>query len=58
MERCIVHPIHKRNVIRDSDIVDYASDINIMLAYFNLDDNWKDNGSLMSKAAMLALELI
>lgn len=54
MERCIVHPIHKRNVIRDSDIVDYASDINIMLAYFNLDDNWKDDRSLMSKAAMLA----
>jgi len=49
-ERCLAHPLNKRNVIRNSEIVDYASDMNIILAYYNLEDNWKDEHSLLSAA--------
>lgn len=55
-ERCIVHPVHKRHVVRCSRIIDYASDINIILAYYNLKDNWQDERSLPSGAGMAALK--
>lgn len=55
-ERCIVHPIVKRHVIKNSAIIDYASDINILLAYYNFDDNRKDEGSVLSGAGMLVLK--
>jgi len=56
MERCIAHPVKKRSVIRNSDIIDYASDINIILAYYKLRDDWKDEKSIKSGAAALFLE--
>jgi len=54
-ERCIVHPLKKRSVIKNSDIIEYASDINIILAYYNLKDNWNDERSLASGMGLLAL---
>ena len=56
MERCIVHPSRKRGVIKNSDIIDYASDINIILAYYKLKDDWRDEKSIKSGAAALFLE--
>ncbi len=55
-ERCIVHAVKKRAVVIENDIVDYSSDINIILAYYNLEDNWKDRRSKLSAAGMLALK--
>lgn len=55
-ERCIVHPVKKRIVIKNSDIIDYASDINIILAYYNLKDNWTDEKSFLSAAGMIVLK--
>jgi len=55
-ERCAVHPLRARNVVKNSGIVSYASDINILLAYYNLKDKWKDDRSLLSAAGMLALK--
>jgi len=54
-ERCIVHPFRKRNVVKNSIIIDYASDINIILAYYNLMDNWKDERSIPSGIGAVAL---
>ncbi|RCX19376.1 hypothetical protein DFR58_103121 [Anaerobacterium chartisolvens] len=54
-ERCIVRPVNKRYVIKDSDTVDYASDINIMLAYYSLKDNWRDEKSVVSAAGAAML---
>jgi hypothetical protein len=47
-ERCMVHPLKKSRVIVKNDIIDYASDINIILAYYNLKDNWSDERSILS----------
>lgn len=54
-ERCIVHPLKKSRVIIKNDIIDYASDINIILAYYNLKDNWSDERSILSWAGNLFL---
>jgi hypothetical protein len=55
-ERCIVHPVKKRAAIKENEIIDYASDINVILAYYNLEDKRRDNGSKLSAAAMLVLK--
>jgi len=55
-ERCIAHPTSRRIVIKDSGIIDYASDMNIILAYYNLEDKWKDDRSALSYAGLLALK--
>lgn len=55
-ETCIAHPISKRKIIKNSDIVDYASDMNTILAYYNLEDNWKDEGSILSASGMVLLK--
>jgi hypothetical protein len=55
-ERCIAHPINKRKVIKENSLIDYASDINIILAYYNLEDNWHDEKSILSGSAMLLLK--
>lgn len=56
LERCPVHPIKKRGVTASDDIVEYVSDINVVLAYYNLEDKWKDDGSLISGAGRLLLK--
>ena len=55
IERCIAHPVKKKIVVRNSEIIDYASDMNIILAYYKLEDDWKDERSLISGAASLFL---
>jgi hypothetical protein len=55
-ERCIAHPVTKRHVVKSGAIIDYASDINILLAYYNLEDNRRDEGSLASGAALVLLK--
>ncbi|HEX2946420.1 MAG TPA: DUF5685 family protein [Clostridia bacterium] len=55
-KRCIAHPVEKRHIVCDSSIVDYASDINILLAYYNLEDKKRDDGNFVPKAAMLLLK--
>ncbi|MGE5613665.1 MAG: DUF5685 family protein [Bacillota bacterium] len=53
MNRCVAHPVHKRHMAVDSGIIDYASDINVLMAYYNLEDKKRDNGSVASSAAMV-----
>ncbi|NTV89905.1 MAG: hypothetical protein HGA22_06030 [Clostridiales bacterium] len=55
-EHCIAHHINKRYVVKNNTIVDYASDINILLAYYNLEDKKLDDGSVISGAGMILLK--
>ncbi len=55
-KRCVLHPLEKRHVIVDCPVVDYASDINIILAYYNLEDKKRDEESLVSASALFALK--
>ena len=53
--RCAAHPLQKRHVVTGSGIVDYASDINVLLAYYNLKDKRTDGRAVIPAAAMLLL---
>jgi len=57
-ERCIVHPIKKRLLVIKNDIIDYSADINIILSYFNLEDNKRDEGSIIAKTGTVILKPI
>ncbi|MBE3102352.1 MAG: hypothetical protein IMZ47_08815 [Firmicutes bacterium] len=54
-EGCIAHPLKKRKIIKDSEIIDYAADMNIILSYLNLKDKWVDDKSVLSLAGLSAL---
>ena len=54
MKRCILHPINKHEEIT-SEVTDYASDMNVLLSWYNLADDWKDDRKLSRGAAMKAL---
>jgi len=54
--RCIAHPVEKRHIIVDSEIVDYISDINLLLAYYNLEDKRRDGKKLLPAAALVMLK--
>jgi hypothetical protein len=56
--RCVAHPVEKRHIIRDSAIIDYASDFNILLAYYNLQDKRRDDGGLVPVSAMAVLHRV
>ena len=42
---CAIHPLKKRDSIQ-SEITDYAAHMNVILAYYNLVDDWKDEKKL------------
>ena len=54
-KRCLVHPLKKRFMVNNNPAVEYASDINILLAYYNLKDKWQDEKKLAGPAGMLVL---
>ncbi|WP_027399316.1 DUF5685 family protein [Anaerovorax odorimutans] len=57
-ERCIVNPLKKRNIVYDNKAIDYAADLMLILAYFKLKDDFKDEkkitaalGSVLMKSS-------
>lgn len=46
-ERCITHPL-KLHKYWSNEITDYAADMNVVLAYYNLIDNWVDDRKFIS----------
>lgn len=53
--RCIAHPQNKQLMI-ENEVSQYAAAINVLLAYNNLKDNWKDEHSVKSLLAMAPLK--
>lgn len=51
VEKCIAHPINKRMVIEKNRSLEYTSSISIMLIYFKLLDDWKDDKSIKALLA-------
>lgn len=41
MHRCKVHPVKKQAMLR-SEMTKYAADMNVLLAYYHLEDDWSD----------------
>ena len=53
--RCLLHPTQKLPM-KENIYLDYAADMNILLSYYNLADNWKDDRDVKSRAMCLALK--
>ncbi len=49
-ERCIVHP-GKQRIKSENEVIDYGASMNILLAYYNLMDDWADEGKRKAKLA-------
>ena len=50
--RCKVHPVKKQMMLKN-EITSYTAAMNVLLAYYHLDDDWQDDrkiSSLMSKS--------
>ncbi len=45
IHRCIVHPVKKHDTLRNK-ITEYAADMNIVLTYYHLLDDWQDDKSI------------
>jgi hypothetical protein len=54
-EHCFVHPLSKRSIAKQSEVIDYAADMNILLAYHKLRDDWEDERKIKSIPAMAGL---
>lgn len=52
---CALHPTKKRT-IRINEATDYAADMNLILAYHNLIDDWKDDKAYTKKAFVKMLD--
>lgn len=54
---CAVHPMKKGSVIiTDKPIIEYAADMNILLAYYNLKDSFKDDKSVSAAFGLLIMK--
>lgn len=53
--RCIVHPM-KKQVVLQNEMTEYAADMNLILAYYHLKDDWNDEKSVKSLAGKTILE--
>ena len=45
--RCITHPIKKHTYIKGK-FVDYVADMTILLSYYNMIDDWKDDKNVVA----------
>ena len=57
-EHCIAHPFIKKKTIIKNTSIDYAADVMLILAWYKLLDDAKDEGKLYAKATMLLLKKI
>ena len=48
--RCRVHPVKRQRMLR-SEVTAYAADMNLLLAWHHLKDDWKDDRKISSLAA-------
>ncbi|OQB25181.1 MAG: hypothetical protein BWY11_00511 [Firmicutes bacterium ADurb.Bin182] len=56
-ERCFYKPfLKKKPVAASSKMLEFASDINILLAYFKADDDWRDEHKLKGLAIKVILK--
>ena len=52
--RCKVHPLRKQKLLQ-SEVTDYAADMNMILSYYHLRDDWADERKLKALLGLRAL---
>lgn len=55
LENCIVHPIKKRNCVKESAALDYAAEVGVILGYLKLADDLHDDKSIKAAAGMMMI---
>lgn len=53
--RCLIHPLKKQKMIYN-EMTEYAADMNIVLTYYHLVDDWKDEKSKVGWAGLHAFK--
>lgn len=53
-EHCVAHPLIKKKTIIRNAAIDYAADVMLILAWYKLIDDAKDEGKLYAKGTMAA----
>jgi hypothetical protein len=53
-EACISNPAKKKWIVKDNNHIDFAADINVLLTYYKLKDNVRDEGGLAPRLAQMA----
>ncbi len=53
--RCPLHPLRTHASVEEA-VTDYAADMNVILAYYNLLDDWQDDGDQKARLALHALQ--
>ncbi len=55
IKRCPIHPIRKKPILYENESVDYASDMHLILSFYKLIDDYKDDRNILAgTAAFLA----
>ena len=54
LERCLVHPVKKKNILYDDPAIDYAADMLVILASYKFRDDWKDERKALGGLGSLA----
>ena len=54
-KRCLTHPVKRRPYV-ENPAIDYAADMNVVLAYYNFLDDWNDDGRASARLMASALE--
>lgn len=50
-EACIANPLKKKWIVKENEFLNFAADLNVMLTYYKLKDNWQDEHDPRSLAA-------
>lgn len=53
--RCMVHPVKKVEILQN-EITEYAADMNLILAYYHLKDDWEDEKKISALAGTAFLK--
>lgn len=52
--RCLLKPQRRRMIMPATEALEYAAAMNVLLAWYKLDDDWRDERSVKAKAASAA----
>lgn len=55
-EGCIANPAKRKWIVKESSHIDFAADINVLLTYYKLKDNIRDEGGLVPRLAQMAFQ--
>jgi hypothetical protein len=51
VHRCLVHPLKKREMFQN-EVMEYVSDMNVLLSYYHFEDDWKDEHQILGWMGM------